>query len=58
MKYREKRKELYVAFIVNEFERACERMGLKFNIEKSKVLVAQKDQGRSWEKVKVSGEEM
>ena len=47
----------HLQHIVNEFERACDSMGLKINVEKSKVLV-KKDQRGSCEKVRVSGEEM
>ena len=33
-------------------------MGLKINVGKSKVLVLKKEQGESWEKFRVSVEEM
>ena len=39
-----------------EFERACDSMGLKINVRKSKVLVIKKNQMGSCEKVRVSGE--
>ena len=37
---------------VSEFERACDSMGLKINVEKSKVLTIKRDQMGSCEKVK------
>ena len=44
--------------IVSEFERACDGMGLKINVGKSKVLMVKKGEMGSCEKVRVSGEEM
>ena len=44
--------------IVNEFERAWDRMVLKIKVGKSKVLVVKKDQRECCEKVRVSGEEI
>ena len=43
---------------VSEFERACDSMGLKINVGKSKMLTIKKDQMRSCEKVRVNGEEL
>ena len=43
---------------VKEFERTCEKMGLKINVGKSKVLIVKKDQRVICEKVKVSWEDM
>ena len=37
----------------SEFERACDSMGLKINVRKSKVLTIKKDQIGSCEKVRV-----
>ena len=34
----------YIQHIVSEFERACERMGLKINVGKSNVLGVKKVQ--------------
>ena len=48
----------HLKHIMNEFERACDRIGLKINVGKSKVLVVKKNQRGSSEKVRVSGEEM
>ena len=44
--------------IVSEFERACDSMGLKTNVGKSKVLTIKKDQMGSCEMVRVNGEEL
>ena len=44
--------------IVSEFERACDSMGLKINVRKSKVLTIKKDQLGSCESVKMNGEEI
>ena len=43
---------------MKEFERTCEKMGLKINVGKSKVLIVKKDQRVICEKVRVSWEEM
>ena len=43
---------------VSEFERACDSMGLKVNIGKSKVLTIKKNQVGSCERVRVNGEKM
>ena len=43
---------------MNEFERACDSMGLKINVMKSNVLTIKKDQMGSCEKVKVNGQEL
>ena len=40
---------------MNEFEKACDGMGLKINVGKNKVLVVKNDQSGSYEKVKVNG---
>ena len=42
--------------IVNEFERQCDSMVLQINVRKNKVLVVKKDQMKSYENVRVSGE--
>ena len=47
----------HLQHIVREFERACDSMGMKINVRKSKVLTIKKDQMESCEKVRVSGEE-
>ena len=47
-----------ISTIVTEFEKACDGMGLKINVEKSKVLTIKKDQTESCEKLRVNGEEM
>ena len=39
---------------MNEFERECDSIGLKMNVEKSKVLVINKDLKGSCEKVRLS----
>ena len=44
--------------IVSEFERACDSMGLKINVRKSKMLTIKKDQLGSCERVKMNGEEI
>ena len=44
--------------IGKEYERMSDRMKLKTNVGKSKVLVVKKDQRGSCEKVGVNGEEM
>ena len=46
----------HLQHIVSEFERACDSMGLKINIGKSKVLMVKEDQMGSCE-VRVNGEE-
>ena len=56
MKVRELSREP-LQHIVNEYERACDSVGLKINVGKSKVLVDKMDQRGSCEKVRVSGEE-
>ena len=43
----------HLQHIVSEFERACDNMGLKINVRKSK-----KNQMGSCEKVRANGEEM
>ena len=43
---------------MNEFEKACDSIGLKINIGKSKVLMVKKPQFVSCERVRVNGEEM
>ena len=43
---------------MREFERACDSMGLKNNVGKSKVLTIKNDQMGSCEKVRVNGEEL
>ena len=48
----------HLQHIASEFERACDSMGLKINVGKSKVLTIKKDQMGSCEKVRVNGEEM
>ena len=48
----------HLQYIVNEFERACDRMGLKISVEKNKVLVVRKNQRGSCEKIRVSWEEI
>ena len=48
----------YLQHIVNEFERACDSMGLKMNVGKGKVLLVKKDQIGSCQKMSVSGEKM
>ena len=48
----------HLQYNVSEFERACDSMGLKINIGKSKVLAIKKDQMGSCEKVRVNGEEI
>ena len=35
----------HLKHIVNEFERACESMGLEINVEKSKVYVVKRTKG-------------
>ena len=42
---------------VNDFERACERMGMENNFGTIKILLVKRDQGRSCEKVSVLGKE-
>ena len=42
---------------MDEFKRACVRMGLEINVRKSKVFVIKNDESGSCEKVKVSAEE-
>ena len=44
--------------IVNEFEGACDSMGLRLNVGKNKVLTIKKDQMGCCEKVRVDGEEV
>ena len=34
----------HLKHIVNEFERACDRIGMKINVGKSKVLMVKKEQ--------------
>ena len=48
----------HLQHIVREFERACDSMGLKITVWKSKVLTIKKDQMGTCEKVRVNGEEM
>ena len=48
----------YLQPTVNEFERPSDRMELRVNVGKNKVIVIKKDQRRSCERVKVNGEEM
>ena len=48
----------HLQHIGNVFERACDSMGLKINVEMSKVLVVKSTRRGSCEKVKVSGKEM
>ena len=43
---------------MNEFERACDSIGLKINVGKSKVLMAKKNRMGSCEKLRGSREEM
>ena len=43
---------------MKEFERSCDRIGLKTNVGNRKVSGVKKDQRGSCEKAKVSGEEM
>ena len=40
----------YLQYTVSEFERACDRMGLKINVGESKLLVVLKDKRGSCEK--------
>ena len=47
----------HLQHIESEFERACDSMGLKINVGKSKVLTIKKDQMGSCEKVRVNGKE-
>ena len=44
----------HLQYIVSEFERACDSMGLKINVGKGKMLMGKKDQ-MSCEKVRVNG---
>ena len=48
----------HLQYIVNEFQRFCNRKGLKINVGKSKALMVNMDQRFGCEKVGVSGEEM
>ena len=43
---------------MSEFEKACDIMGLKINVRKSKVLTIKKDQLESCEKIRVNGKEL
>ena len=43
---------------MNKFERACDSMGLKINVGKSKVLTIKKEQMGSCERVRVNREEL
>ena len=45
----------HLQHIVSEFEWACDSMGLKINVGKSKGLMIKKDQMESCEKVRVNG---
>ena len=49
---------VHLQYIVNEFQRFCNRKGLKINVGKSKALMVNTDQRFGCEKVGVSGEEM
>ena len=48
----------HLQHIASWFERACDSMGLKINVGKSKMLTIKKDQMGSCEKVRVNGEEL
>ena len=48
----------HIQDILSVFERVCDSMGLKINVRKSKVLMVEKDQMGSCEKVRVNGEEI
>ena len=48
-----KKTRYYLQHIVNEFERACNSIGLKINVGKSIVLVVKSDKKESCEKVRV-----
>ena len=48
----------HLQHIVSEFQRACDRMGLKINVRKSKVLTIKKDQLGNCERVNMNGEEI
>ena len=48
----------HLQYIVSEFERACDSMGLKINAGKSNILTIKKEQVGSCERVRVNGEEM
>ena len=45
----------HLQHIVNELERACDSMGLKISVGRSKVLVVKMDQMETREKVRVGG---
>ena len=44
----------HLQHIVSEFARACDSMGLKINVGKSKTLAVKKDQTGNCEKVRVN----
>ena len=48
----------HLQHIVSEFESACDSMGLKIFVGKSKVLKIKKDQMGSCEKARVNGEDL
>ena len=48
----------HLQHIASWFERACDSMGLKINVGKSKMLTIKKGLEGSYERVRVNGEEM